>query len=289
MTPASRAAHAVLGVLGTLFLGLTVVFGYFGWSAQQTRFEVTGTGLRIIGAYGRSLPGAELDVSGARRVGFGQEPGLAPQARTNGIGVPGYLAGWARLRGGEKALVFLTDPSRVVMIPTTGDYLILASVAEPDAFLAALGSPQSSSTFPMAPAGGSAVPFMIGAGLLTLAAAGLMAFLSFDCRRIRYEVGPAGLRIVGMYGRMIPIASLQRDQARSADLSLEPTLRPILRTNGTGLPGFLAGWVRLGGGVKALVFLTDPQHVVHVPTRDGYALLLSVETPERFVEALRGV
>ena len=42
------------------------------------------------------------------------------------------------MRGGEKALVYLTDPSRVVYVPTREDHALLLSVAEPERFLEAL-------------------------------------------------------------------------------------------------------------------------------------------------------
>ena len=56
----------------------------------------------------------------------------------DGTGLPGYQAGWFRLRNGEKALVYLTDRGRAVYVPTTAGYSVLLSPAEPDAFLAAL-------------------------------------------------------------------------------------------------------------------------------------------------------
>ncbi len=58
------------------------------------------------------------------------------------------------------------------------------------------------------------------------------------------------------------------------------------RTNGAGLPGYQAGWFRLQSGEKALVFVTDLERVVYVPTNEGYSLLLSVEEPDEFLDAL---
>jgi hypothetical protein len=54
--------------------------------------------------------------------------------------MPGYQAGWFRLRNGEKALVFVGDPTRVVFIPVRDGYSLLVSVAEADPFLSALRS-----------------------------------------------------------------------------------------------------------------------------------------------------
>jgi hypothetical protein len=61
-----------------------------------------------------------------------------PARRTVGTGLPGYRAGWFRLRNGEKALLYLTDTSRAVYIPTTAGYSVLLSPAQPDEFVSAL-------------------------------------------------------------------------------------------------------------------------------------------------------
>jgi hypothetical protein len=71
-------------------------------------------------------------------VNFETEQGLRPKWRTLGTGLPGYQAGWFRLRDGQKALVYLTDRSRAVYVPTTEGYGLLLSPEYPDRFLAAL-------------------------------------------------------------------------------------------------------------------------------------------------------
>jgi hypothetical protein len=75
-----------------------------------------------------------------RRVVLAREAELQPTRRTMGTGLPGYQAGWFRLRNGEKALLYLTDQARAVYIPTTLGYSVLLSPVDPDAFLAALRS-----------------------------------------------------------------------------------------------------------------------------------------------------
>jgi len=59
-----------------------------------------------------------------------------------------------------------------------------------------------------------------------------------------------------------------------------PEYQPVVRTVGTGLPGYGSGAFRLRNGEQALAYLTSKQGVVHIPTIDGYALLLSVAQPE---------
>ena len=55
-----------------------------------------------------------------------------------GTGLPGYQSGWFRLRNGERALLYLTDRTRAVYVPTTAGFSVLLSPAEPDRFIAAL-------------------------------------------------------------------------------------------------------------------------------------------------------
>jgi hypothetical protein len=74
----------------------------------------------------------------ARRVSLEADSELAPRRRTMGTGMPGYQAGWFRLKNGEKALLYLTDRSRAVYVPTTEGYSVLLSPADPDSFLQAL-------------------------------------------------------------------------------------------------------------------------------------------------------
>ena len=51
------------------------------------------------------------------------------------VGLPGYSEGWFRLVNGEKALLFVTDRSRVVYIPTKDGYSILLSTSKPEELL----------------------------------------------------------------------------------------------------------------------------------------------------------
>lgn len=107
---------------------------------RRARYELSPDGIAFRGdMYGRKLiPAAELRGGSARIVDLDREPGLAPRWRTMGTALPGYRAGWFRLRNGEKALVSLTDTHRAVYVPTSQGYSLLVSPAEPDRFLAAL-------------------------------------------------------------------------------------------------------------------------------------------------------
>jgi hypothetical protein len=107
--------------------------------ARGSTFELSNDGLRIRGDwYGRLIPASHLVQGTARRVDFAQSPELTPGRRTMGTGLPGYQAGWFRLRNGDRALVYLTDRSKTVYVQTTDGYGVMLSPQEPDKFLSAL-------------------------------------------------------------------------------------------------------------------------------------------------------
>ena len=58
---------------------------------------------------------------------------------------------------------------------------------------------------------------------------------------------------------------------------------------GTSFSGYQAGWFRLRNGDSALLYLTDRQKAVYVPTIDGYGVLLSPSEPETFLSALNAL
>ena len=89
---------------------------------------------RMRGAVQRSLMLRIKDYIGRRF----RDPALGPALRTFGTSIGGYKAGWFRLRDGERALLYVTDPTRVAYVPTTNGYAVLVSVADPAAFLTSL-------------------------------------------------------------------------------------------------------------------------------------------------------
>ena len=79
-----------------------------------------------------------IEVGAATALDLRSAPEYRLRRRTLGTGLPGYHSGWFRLRNGQKALAYVTDPSRVVYVPTRDGYVLLLSVEAPDAFLGAL-------------------------------------------------------------------------------------------------------------------------------------------------------
>ena len=115
-----------------------------------------------------------------------------------------------------------------------------------------------------------------------------LAYTAYSSRNSRIEVENDRIRLVGdFWGREIPFNQLNISSARILDLGGNSEYSPKRRTFGTGLPGYASGWFRLRSGEKALVYLTRRHDVVYMPTSAGYALLLSVEEPEKFIETLQ--
>ena len=63
-----------------------------------------------------------------------------------GTSLPGYRAGWFRLRNGEKALLYVTDPAKAVYVPTQLDYSVIVTPQDPEGFLSAIHRQPASAT-----------------------------------------------------------------------------------------------------------------------------------------------
>lgn len=144
------------------------------------------------------------------------------------------------------------------------------------------------STFPIAPASGRYLWFLIPIALILLTAVALLAASIRGAHAARFEIQADGLRLRGdLYGRLVPRSQLRVREARRVDLEREVELRPKSRRLGTALPGYQAGWFRLRDGEKALLYLTDKTRAVYIPTTAGYSLLLSPADPDGFLTRLR--
>ena len=131
-SPAPLITILAIGILLLLILGL---FTFIGYSSRNVKFEVSDQGLRIRGAiYGRFIPKEDIAEENAEIINLDASPEYKPRIRTNGVGLPGYSEGWFKLNNNEKALLFVTDRSNVVYIPTRQDYSVLLSVSNSEEF-----------------------------------------------------------------------------------------------------------------------------------------------------------
>lgn len=123
-------------VIGVILIGIIGLLASFGYQARHATFTVNNQGLRISpGIYSRFIPKEQIDTIGVRVVNLNAESEYKPKWRMNGAGLPGYDAGWFKLQNKEKALLFVTDRSSVVYIPTTENYSVMLSVKDAEEFV----------------------------------------------------------------------------------------------------------------------------------------------------------
>ncbi|MCX7556656.1 hypothetical protein OS187_07445 [Xanthomonadaceae bacterium JHOS43] len=123
------------------------------------------------------------------------------------------------------------------------------------------------------------------AAISVLVASGL--FLSL--RRLSISIDGDSLVVrAALFTRRVRIAELDLAAARVADLDNDREWRPVLRTNGIGLPGACMGHHR-GKPWERRIFcaLTSHERVLVLPERNGVrCLLLSAEKPKALLGAL---
>lgn len=71
------------------------------------------------GLFDRLIPREAMDLQVAFSVDFTKDAEYGLLVRTSGIGMAGFSAGWFRLKGSDKVLVFLTDQTRAIAVPPT--------------------------------------------------------------------------------------------------------------------------------------------------------------------------
>ena len=89
-----------------------------------------------------------------------------------------------------------------------------------------------------------------------------------------------------LYGRKILITDVLANEIKTIDLNQNSEYKISVRINGISLPNFHLGWMRLKNGEKALVFLTNREKVLLLPTKN-YLVLFSMERTEEFINALK--
>ena len=137
--PAASGPYIFILVFSLVLIAVIGLFVFIGYSSRHVSFELNDQGLRISRClYGRFIPREKIAASGVMAINLNAESGYQPKLRTNGIGLPGYAEGWFKLKNKQKALMFVTDRSHVVYIPTTENYSVLLSVKEADEFVASI-------------------------------------------------------------------------------------------------------------------------------------------------------
>jgi hypothetical protein len=116
-------------------------------------------------------------------------------------------------------------------------------------------------------------------GLIALAA--LYGFFASHAK-----IDSSHLRIqADLYSYKIKLEDIT--QIKEINLKLEPSLHAGFRSWGTSLLTYNTGNFTLANQQKGFLFVSDDQHVIHIQTKEGTHILLSLEQPETFIAALK--
>ena len=104
----------------------------------------------------------------------------------------------------------------------------------------------------------------------------------------RIAIDTDGLQVATtFYKQHLRWSELQLNQARVVDLDERTELRPLLKTNGTALPGFQSGWFRMRNRGKVFVARAGGTRLLWLPTSRGFDLLLQPRQPRALLQQLR--
>jgi hypothetical protein len=106
--------------------------------------------------------------------------------------------------------------------------------------------------------------------------------------RQRVELQGSRLTITSSLHRCrIEAAELSLPRARIVDLDEHTELKPILKRNGLGVPGYRSGWFYLRNRRRCFVATSDSAKVLWLPGLGKHDLLLDVRDPKALLEQLR--
>ena len=137
---------------------------------------------------------------------------------------------------------------------------------------------------------GDSIPLTFAVVLsIVVVSGGAIAFVvDRAMRRHRITIDAGGVEVATtFYRRRLGWRELRVDEARVISLDEHTQFKPMLKTNGTALPGFRSGWFRMRNRDKALVAMGRGPRVVWVPTTQGYGLLLQPRQPQALLDLLR--
>ncbi|MBE8168794.1 MAG: hypothetical protein HAW66_10560 [Shewanella sp.] len=86
--------------------------------------------------YSKAFPLADIQLSKIAVIDLSTSSGVELDYRQNGLGLPGYQLGYYRLKSPyneiSMALISVTEPSKVIVVPTTENLLLMFSVDNPE-------------------------------------------------------------------------------------------------------------------------------------------------------------
>lgn len=111
---------------------IALVFLWVGGRSLDADIEVNLAEVSVnIPLYGRDIARTDILPAGVRQLNLADEPEFAMKIRRNGFGLPQFQLGWFALENGRQAVVFITDPNNLVLIPTKDNYMVIVSSDDP--------------------------------------------------------------------------------------------------------------------------------------------------------------
>ena len=120
---------AIQGAIALLTLGLVLPLWRREASFDGRRLRVKATW------YTRESPLSDFRLDQARVLDLREHTEFKPFIKTNGMGMPGLMAGHFRLRDRRKAFCLVTDPAKVLALPHADGRVWLLSLQHPQAVL----------------------------------------------------------------------------------------------------------------------------------------------------------
>lgn len=133
LAPASRRIDLPLAPLLIAPALMAAVIAWIWRGTARIGATVAG-GMLIIntGIGSRRVPLAHLRTAGLRVIDLEERPEFRPRWKKWGSSMPGFQAGWFRLRNGESAVCLLLDRRRVSYLRSDDGVTLLLSLARPD-------------------------------------------------------------------------------------------------------------------------------------------------------------
>lgn len=115
------------GIVGSVSALSVVVFAAFVYFLLRNEIFLDDKALTVKAAfYERSVNLAEIKWADSRIIDHAREPELMPATRVNGIGLPGYQAGWFRLQNGTRAFLLRTHGPLAYLPDRSGGVFLLS-------------------------------------------------------------------------------------------------------------------------------------------------------------------
>lgn len=115
-------------VTGAVTALSVVLFAAFAWFLLRNEIVLDTQSLTVRAAfYERSVSRDDIDWNESRFIDTAGDSKLRPRVRVNGIGLPGYRAGWFRLANGARAFVLQTQ-GPLAYLPVAGGEAFLLTV-----------------------------------------------------------------------------------------------------------------------------------------------------------------